>query len=102
MQAVIEKCRRIATLPSTAVTLADPDVFFVVKNGPEQFLEVLNLSSGYYVEAVESNINSMKVVALSLTIGSVALLTLVVCFVVRPPVYDVERNKEGLILHTLA
>ena len=35
--------------------------------------------------------------ALALTVASLALLTVVIFFVVRPPVYDVESNKDGVL-----
>ena len=45
MQQIIDKCRSIANLPQEVITLDHPDVFFLVKNGPENILSVLNTSS---------------------------------------------------------
>ena len=96
--AMIDSVRRIAALPLDQMTMANADVFFVVKNGPENILKLLNLSSAMYVDKLSSNTNAMEAVSLGLTVGSVLLLTFVMCVLVRPPVYDVERNKENVLI----
>jgi hypothetical protein len=95
---MIDSVRRIAALPLDQITMANADVFFVVKNGPENILKLLNLSSEMYVAKLATNTDAMEAVSLGLTVGSVLLLTFVMCVLVRPPVYDVERNKENVLI----
>lgn len=85
----------MAALPLDRITLADPDVFFLVKNAPDGLLQALNQSTLMYVDSVREQVSVMKVSSLLLTVGSVTLLAVVVLFVVRPPLYAVEQHKEG-------
>ena len=97
-QTLIDCVRRIASLPLAQITMANADVFFVIKNGPENILKLMNASSSMYVDNVSSHTDAMEAVSLGLTVGSVLLLTFVMCVLVRPPVYDVERNKENVLI----
>lgn len=96
-QKVIDKSRRVASLPLDRITLTDPDVFFLVKNAPEGLLQALNQSTLMYVDSVRSQVVIMKSASLLLTVGSVLLLACVVLFVVRPPLSAVEQHKEGIL-----
>jgi hypothetical protein len=97
IQEVVSAASTLSVLPLNSIKLEDPNVFFLLQNAPSVILTSLNQSSNQYVDTIILGVDVMRKWTLALTAASIALLTVVIFFIVRPPVYDVESNKDDVL-----
>eukprot|EP00455_Lapot_gusevi_P034737 TRINITY_DN3840_c0_g3_i1.p1 TRINITY_DN3840_c0_g3~~TRINITY_DN3840_c0_g3_i1.p1 ORF type:complete len:602 (+),score=148.47 TRINITY_DN3840_c0_g3_i1:155-1960(+) len=95
---LVSHSRIILDLPLTDVALSHPSVFFVYVNPQDSLYRALNYTTTSYEARAVAHALVIKMWALTLTIVSLVVLALVMCIVVRPTVYEVESNKEEVLL----
>ena len=55
----------------------------------------VNQSTTYTIAQQSSLVYNIQLMMFGLSIGAIGLLFLVVMVVVRPPIYEAEKNKQG-------
>jgi hypothetical protein len=96
IQEVVSATSVISALPLSQIQLVEPHVFFLLQNA-FTVVVALNQSTNEYVDTVTLSIQVMRQLALGLILASLLLLAFVIFFVVRPPVYDVQTNKDDVL-----
>jgi hypothetical protein len=97
IQSSIEAMRRLTTLPVSQISLSEPSAFFLIQN-TAPILAALNTSTQLYVTEAVDSVTTISAVAFSLSFGPLAVVAIILCAIVRPSKFEVERSKTGTFL----
>lgn len=94
MKEFINSALAIHNTPISEITLKNPDLYYLYRNGFGESLQAVNNSNGIFIAQQEKNTDEILLIMMLLASGAICLMILCFFAVIIPTLFSVEKSNR--------